>query len=852
MGTAILRSRVSRPSAWSCGFVLLVVAPFLGCNGTVGQTSQPPSTIVPVPGISIAPADVSVLLGTPQIFSATISDSPGAIVNWSIAGIAGGNATVGTISNAGVYIAPRDMSVHGPLAVQAVIAGDTSLSATATLTVVSDILVSLAPQAGPVELGAQRGMGVTVTSAGNPDLTVNWSVSGTGCMAAACGTISATGTYTAPPVQINPASVIVTAVSVADPTKSATTIVNLSSTFTFEMAGPGTVNAGASADYTSALVPAPNSNPSLAIAWSVSGTNCTATACGTISNTGVYSAPLSVPAPTAVQIQATPTADPTKSVSLAVEILPNITVTVTPGTVTMDLGATQHFSAVVTGAADTTVTWDAGGVVGGSVALGTISNSQTDPDDTIYTAPQAMPPGGSVSVHAKSNANPAFSFTVIVTLVAPNGVSLSPTSATRTIGRRQTFTVQVNGVSDQTVDLQVSGIPGGNTALGQTCVTASNPCQQIASTATGSFDYVAPAGIPSPNPVDVLVTSDADRSQIASTFVTILPHDVVTVLPQNVIQGLISWLPFTATIVGTDNQQVTWNINGAACGIPGACGTVSISGVFLAPAAVPSPDLVTLIATSADDTTQTGAATIVITSNGNISLSPTSAYAGAAVGFTLEVSGIDFTPSSPGPGSTIMVAGIPRLTSCPSSIVCETSLAPADVQIPGNLAISVANPNGPSSNTVSFVVLDPGSGADTISLTAQTPSVTGKNITVVDLSTNGGSNVGVNIAAFGPYSLATGACTLGGSPFVITRPATGVGTAEVCLFSESGLDASYIYTITGPDTPDVTIFNREPLGFGIVHLTLQVPSTALPGTRTLFIENSNEDEAAATGVLEVE
>jgi hypothetical protein len=62
---------------------------------------------------------------------------------------------------------------------------------------------------------------------------------------------------------------------------------------------------------------------------------------------------------------------------------------------------------------------------------------------------------------------------------------------------------------------------------------------------------------------------------------------------------------------------------------------------------------------------------------------------------------------------------------------------------------------------------------------------------------------------------------------------------------------SFTYTISGPATPDVTVTAREPLGLGIVHLTLQVPSTASPGPRTLFVENLNKDKAAATGAIEV-
>ncbi len=40
-------------------------------------------------------------------------------------------------------------------------------------------------------------------------------------------------------------------------------------------------------------------------------------------------------------------------------------------------------------------------------------------------------------------------------------------------------------------------------------------------------------------------------------------------------------------------------------------------------------------------------------------------------------------------------------------------------------------------------------------------------------------------------------------------------------------------------------------GLGIIHLTLQIPATAAPGARSLFIQNTNLDKTAASGVLEV-
>ena len=64
---------------------------------------------------------------------------------------------------------------------------------------------------------------------------------------------------------------------------------------------------------------------------------------------------------------------------------------------------------------------------------------------------------------------------------------------------------------------------------------------------------------------------------------------------------------------------------------------------------------------------------------------------------------------------------------------------------------------------------------------------------------------------------------------IIHAAALRSGTADLCVFSVSGLILPSLYTISGPPTPDITISNREPLGLGILHLTLQVPGHRRPG-----------------------
>ena len=833
---------------------LLLVASLLGCGGLVGSgPSQPPPSSITV---TVVPATASVLLGDPLTFTATVANTANTAVSWSVNGIPGGNATVGTIDADGVYTAPANLPSPVSVSVQATSAADTSKNSTSLVTITSGISVSVSPQTMPVELGASRPFTATVNSAGNPNRSVTWVISGSGCTGAACGTVDSSGTYTAPQIFISPPSVSLTAISVADPSKSGTGTITVTSLFSLAVVGPSSVTTGNTATYAATLTPAAGSNPSRVISWSVAGTGCTGVTCGTISSGGAYTAPSLPPSPATVQIIATPQADPSKATSVSVSILAVIGVSISPSAAAVPLGAARPFQATVTGAQNTNVTWDVNGVVGGNSTVGLILKSPSAPDTATYTAPQVLPAGGSVAVHASTNTIPSVFASAIITFTTAINVTLTPASATLAFNQRQTFTVQVNNTPTQTVTWQVNGISGGNAATGRICATGSNPCQPVSTSNGGNADYIAPAGLPSPNPVIITATSQASSTPSTSASVTILPHVVVSVQPGSAAIGIAGKLQFSASVTGTENHLVTWSIAGTACGLPGVCGSIDSTGLYTAPVAAPSPALINVVATSSADTSQSGTAIVTITGAPDISsLSPTSAYAGSAGGFTLLVSGINFAASAPGPGSTILLAGNSRATFCASGTQCNTSLTIGDLQSAGNLAVQLQNPDGTLSNTLTFVVLGPGLGTGIIPLTPSAPANAGNDIVVVELSTNGGSgaagNVNLNIAAIGPYSVATSSCVLAGSPVIVQRPATGTGTADLCVFSVSGLDPSFTYTITGPPTPDITIINREPLGLGILHLTLQVPATAAPGPRTLFVENPESDKAAGTGAIEV-
>jgi hypothetical protein len=202
----------------------------------------------------------------------------------------------------------------------------------------------------------------------------------------------------------------------------------------------------------------------------------------------------------------------------------------------------------------------------------------------------------------------------------------------------------------------------------------------------------------------------------------------------------------------------------------------------------------------------------------------------------------------------LLIAGSGRTTTCNSVTECTAPVTAADVSVPGNLSVQVSNPNGTTSNSVSLTVIAPNTSDEIFSLTSAAPSATAQDIIVVDPTTAGVSlpnaDVDLNVAALGVFSTTTNSCSLAGNPVPLQRPATGVVAADICLFSASGLDTSMTYTVTGPG--DVTVISKQPAGLGIIHLALQISAAAIPGARTLFIQNTNLDKTAATGALEVQ
>jgi hypothetical protein len=126
-----------------------------GCSGA-GQSNSGgggnPGTI----SVSVSPSATSVVVNQTIPFTATVTGTTNTAVNWEVAGVAGGNSTVGTIDASGNYTAPATVPSPTTQVVTAISQADTTKSGTARVQVFQ-ANSNQAEQPLPIKLGTSGG-----------------------------------------------------------------------------------------------------------------------------------------------------------------------------------------------------------------------------------------------------------------------------------------------------------------------------------------------------------------------------------------------------------------------------------------------------------------------------------------------------------------------------------------------------------------------------------------------------------------------------------------------------------------------------------------------------------------------
>jgi len=310
---------------------------------------------------------------------------------------------------------------------------------------------------------------------------------------------------------------------------------------------------------------------------------------GTVDSSGLYSAPAVVPVPNTVTITSTSSQypnDPPGSVALGVLNPIPIINTVTPsgfpeGTVQVTVDGSQF----VYGAQ---VIWN-------GTAVSTTLNSSNE----LVALVPAPTPGTFPLLVSNPNPGSANSATVSV-LVGPGQVvlTLQSTAYSVRVTNPLNLGLIVNGTNNTGVTLQVNGVAGGNPQVG-TAVSNQD----------GSITYTAPAVVPSPNVVQLTVTSVDNPTVSIKQNISVLnpipiltsatpmtfdvgpPSTTVVLSGQDFINGaqvLMNGSPVAAT-VANNGTQLTASIS------PVEAGNLDLQVLNPGPGPATSADLIALV-----------------------------------------------------------------------------------------------------------------------------------------------------------------------------------------------------------------------------------------------------------------
>ncbi len=178
----------------------------------------------------------------------------------------------------------------------------------------------------------------------------------------------------------------------------------------------------------------------------------------------------STPTSTAVTCTTTTsTSSTTTSTSTCTDPVTNISVTISPATVSVNVVTTQQFQDFIQGGTNSVTIWQVNGMTGGSDTLGKIDSNG------LYHAPLTVPSPATVMVGAVSFEDQKVSATSTVTIVPAPVVTItspsSPVTVTSGAANTVTFSATETGGTTNTILWSVGpvgglGVLGGNATLG--------------------------------------------------------------------------------------------------------------------------------------------------------------------------------------------------------------------------------------------------------------------------------------------------------------------------------------------------------------------------------------------------
>ena len=465
-----------------------------------------------------------------------------------------------------------------------------------------------------------------------------------------------------------------------------------------------------------------------------------------------------------------------------------ISVSVSPGSVTLTAGGTQAFAATVANdSSNAGVTW--------SASTGTISSAG------LYTAPTPVTTT-SATVTATSKADPTKTSSATVTLT-PISVSVGPNAATLIGGATQTFNATVTG--DTVLNEGVSW-------------TAST-----GSITSGGL-YTAPAVITT-LAATVTATSKTDPSKSAVANITLTPVSVTITptSPASMMGGATQ--QFTATVANDgSNSGVTWTAS---------VGSVNSHGLYTATSPVTTATA-TVTATSMKDPTKSATATIPLIP---ITITLTSANSISLIGDGVQTAtiGASITGDGSASGATFVVSGAGGAMSA----------SPVSGNSPSSLYTTPVVSAATSSVITVTSVADP-TKTQTVAVTLNPPMSFTTPPGALAAGTTGATYAGATIGASGGTGTRTFSIAGGSLPAGLSMSASGVisGTPTGALgtsnFTVQVMDqSSSPNLITGSfsiviEAPQLQSSSPSSIATGTAGTTITLTGTAFGPTTAVY------------------
>lgn len=486
----------NRNTAGSLFVALALLILQVGCGGSAAAANTTPP---PPPAIAVSVSASAAALGTDgtSTLTATVSnDTSGAGVSWSVP--SGAPGTLTTTDSLHAKYAAGIVGQAGSVVVTATSKADTSKTASVTLQL-APASVSINASASTLGSGGSSTLSATVAN-DSSGAGVTWSVP-----SGSPGTLSTTdtfhATYTAGTVS-QPGSVVVTATSIADPTRTFSVTIELVATLTVSI-NASSLSLGT--DETSTLTATVSNDSSNAgVTWSVPNG-----APGTLTPSDVFHATYAagiVSQVGSVVVTATSNADATKTATVTIAL--ELPVSVTPRTADLGIGQTLALTAAVLHDQNGQgVSWS----LPQGAAAGTLSGQTTSA--ATYTAPASISQQSTVTVTATSIADANKTGTATLTL-HPLSVTMGTPTAAST-GPLQTSRVSAtafdpNGVTWTASSGTIVGLDSGCSS-GTSCCP-SGQCQAV---------YEAPQDISGSGQAIITATSNSDGTKKATATITL-------------------------------------------------------------------------------------------------------------------------------------------------------------------------------------------------------------------------------------------------------------------------------------------------------------------------------------------